>query len=146
MYVYILYILTTVEASTVSISPLTYEILESEGTVNVVVTKTGDFMRQIRGTLTTSTASAGGKINDFSISAHSFNQQTVCICHCLVIAFLEVSHWQDVAITIPTPTTYRDRFCTNGQHCLGCQNWVAVITVVSASFSKFFVLYSIGLQ
>ena len=86
MYVYILYILTTVEASTVSISPLTYEILESEGTVNVVVTKTGDFMRQIRGTLTTSTASAGGKINEI------FTFQSL-LTHLISKLFVSATAW-----------------------------------------------------
>ena len=45
-----------------SLSPLTYEVVESEGIVNVVVTKTGNFQRPIAGTLTTSTGSAGGMI------------------------------------------------------------------------------------
>ena len=50
------------ESVTVSMSPLTYEVVESEEVVNVVVTKAGNFLTPIQGTLTTSTGSASGKI------------------------------------------------------------------------------------
>ena len=50
-----------VESATISISPLTYEVLESGGVVNVIVTKTGNFLRPIQGTLTTSPGTASGK-------------------------------------------------------------------------------------
>ena len=48
-------------AATVSISQQAYEVFESDGVVNVVVTKSGDFFEPIQGTLTTVQGSAGGK-------------------------------------------------------------------------------------
>ena len=53
----------TEESAVVSLSPLTYEVVESDGTVNIVLTKTGNFQRPIAGTLTTATGSAGGMSN-----------------------------------------------------------------------------------
>ena len=49
------------EAATVSINQQAYEVFESDGVVNVVVTKSGDFLEPIQGTLTTLQGSAGGK-------------------------------------------------------------------------------------
>ena len=60
-----------------SISPMTYEVVESDGFVNVVVTKTGNFQGPIQGTLTTSTESAGGKIKAFHHTFRATN--TDCI-------------------------------------------------------------------
>ena len=51
-----------VESATISISPLIYEVLESDGAVGVVVTKTGSFLRPIQGTLTTTPSTASGKM------------------------------------------------------------------------------------
>ena len=67
-----------------SINPLTYEVVESEGVVNVVVTKTGNFQSPIEGILMTSTGTAGGEINA-SRRAKLLQPETHCV---IVIAFM----------------------------------------------------------
>lgn len=57
-----------VESAIVSISPSAYEVPESASAVNVVVTKTGNFLMSIEGSLTTSFGSAGGKITILQLS------------------------------------------------------------------------------
>ena len=55
--------ITTDETTSVSISSQSYEVIESVGFVDVVVTKTGDFSQSIQGTLTTlQTGSASGEL------------------------------------------------------------------------------------
>lgn len=51
----------TVASAVVSISPLTYDVVESDGVVNIVVRKTGNYQTPISGTLSTSSGSAGGE-------------------------------------------------------------------------------------
>ena len=61
-----------VEAATISLSPTSYVVDESEGVVNIIVTKTGLFSRLIQGKLTTLvTDSASGEIFE-----HIFLSQT----------------------------------------------------------------------
>ena len=61
-----------VEAATISLSPTSYVVDESEGVVNIIVTKTGLFSRLIQGRLATLvTDSASGEIFE-----HIFLSQT----------------------------------------------------------------------
>ena len=55
------YAFPTEETGAVSLSPLTYEILESERYVNVLVTKNGNYVGEVQGTLSTLPGSASGE-------------------------------------------------------------------------------------